>query len=178
MQLGVQYTIQPHPKGMGGLQVPRITQQFWGTQDELSIEARLLIKGSHICAPLKPLNHTLADLHGAHQGMEKMWPQTRGAIYWPGIDAYIADHIHQCTICTKHKASPPAQLMLPRDIPDGPWQEIAADYFTHKGKEYLLICDLFSKYPFPVQSFIQVCLFPVPVGTHLPVQTTQPYLHW
>ena len=38
--------------------------------------------------------------------------------------------------------------MLPWDIPDGPWQEIAANYCQHKGKVYLLICDLFSKYPF------------------------------
>ena len=44
--------------------------------------------------------------------------------------------------------------MLPRDIPDGPWQEITArghtkdPFLTHKGKEYLLVCDLFSKYPF------------------------------
>ena len=51
-------------------------------------------------------------------------------------------------MCTKHKASPPAQPMLPWDIPDGPWQEITTDYLTHKGREYLLVCDLFSKYPF------------------------------
>ena len=38
--------------------------------------------------------------------------------------------------------------MLPQDIPDGPWQELAADYFIYKGKEYLLIADTFSKYPF------------------------------
>ena len=49
---------------------------------------------------------------------------------------------------TKCKVSPPAQPMLPRDIPDCPWQEIAADYLTHKGKEYMLVCDLFSKCPF------------------------------
>ena len=38
--------------------------------------------------------------------------------------------------------------MLPCDIPDGPWEEIAADYFTHSNKDYLLIADPFSKYPF------------------------------
>ena len=47
-----------------------------------------------------------------------------------------------------HKASPPAQPMLPSDMPSGPWQEIAADYLTHKGREYLLVCNPFSKYPF------------------------------
>ena len=38
--------------------------------------------------------------------------------------------------------------MLPRDIPDGPWQDIVADYMTHKSHEYLIICNAFSKYPF------------------------------
>ena len=38
--------------------------------------------------------------------------------------------------------------MLPRDIPDGPWQVITADYMTHKGHEYLIICNALSKYPF------------------------------
>ena len=69
-------------------------------------------------------------------------------MYWPGIDADIAHSVCQWTICTKHKASPPAQPMLPWDIPDSPWQEIAADYFTHKGKNYLLVCDQFSKNSF------------------------------
>ena len=43
----------------------------------------------------------------------------------------------------------PVQPILPRDIPNGPWQEIATDYLTHKGRECLLACILFSKYPFP-----------------------------
>ena len=57
-------------------------------------------------------------------------------------------YVSQCTICTKHKASPPAQPMLPRDIPDGPWQDITADHMTFKSHGYLIICDTFSKYPF------------------------------
>ena len=77
-----------------------------------------------------------------------MQAQARESVYWSGINADIADYVSWCTICTKHKASLPAQPMLPRDIPDGPWQDIAADYMTHKGHEYLIICDAFSKYPF------------------------------
>ena len=72
----------------------------------------------------------------------------RSNMYWPGIDADISDYVRRCTICTKYKASQSTQPMLPWDIPDSPWQELAADYFTHKGKDYLLIADMFSKYPF------------------------------
>ena len=77
-----------------------------------------------------------------------MQPQAREAVYWPGIDSDISDYGSPCTNCTKYKASLPAQPMLPRDILDGPWQDIAADYMTHKSHEYLIICNAFSKYPF------------------------------
>ena len=77
-----------------------------------------------------------------------MQAQTREAVYWPGIDSDISNFVSWCTICTKHKVSLPAQPMLPRDIPDGPWQDITVDYMTHKSHEYLIICDAFSKYPF------------------------------
>ena len=77
-----------------------------------------------------------------------MQAQAREAVYWPGINSDISDYVSQCTICTKHKASLPAQPMLPRDIPDGPWQDIAAEYITHKSHECLIICNAFSKYPF------------------------------
>ena len=40
------------------------------------------------------------------------------------------------------------QPMLPRDIPEGPWQDLEADFFQHNNSEYLLIADRFSKYPF------------------------------
>ena len=99
------------------------------------------------------LNCTLADIHGVHEGIDRMQAQVREAMYWLGIDVNITGYVCWCTICTKHKASPPAQPMLPRDITNGPWQEITADYLTHKGKEYLLICNLFSKYPFHIRYY-------------------------
>ena len=57
----------------------------------------------------------------------------------------------RCTICAKYKASQTVQPHVTvrhtrqtmSDIP-----ESAADYFTHKGKDYLLIADTFSKYSF------------------------------
>ena len=128
--------------------VPHVARHFWGARDELSIDQGLLLKGTRVCIPPELLERTLADLHGAHQGVDRMQAQAREAVYWPGIDSDISDYVSQCTTCTKHKASPPAQPMLPRDIPDGPWQDIAVDYMTFKGHEYLIICNTFSKYPF------------------------------
>ena len=128
--------------------VPHIACHFWGTKDELTIDEGILLKGNRICIHPELYPRTLHDMHYSHQGVEKMTHLERAHIYWPGIDAEIIEYVKCCTICTRHKASQTVQSMLPRDIPDGPWQELATDYFTHYSKDYLLITNPFSKYPF------------------------------
>ena len=128
--------------------VPHLACHFWSLRDEVTIKEGVLFKGNRVCIPPELHDRTLYDLHNSHQGIEKMTHIARANVYWPGIDADIADYVRRCIICAKHKASQTVQPMLQRDIPYRPWQELAKDYFTHKGKEYLLIADTFSKYPF------------------------------
>ena len=126
-----------------------IAQPFWGARDELSIDSHLLHqwdKGMHTTriVQIGPLLICMEP----HQEVNRMQTQAKESVYWPGIDADIAYYVSQSTICTKHKASLSAQPLLPKDIPDGPWEDITADYMTHKSHEYLIICNAFSKYPF------------------------------
>ena len=58
--------------------VPHITQHLLGTRDELSVKCGLLLKGTRVCVSPELLNHTLADLHGAHQDINRMQVQVRG----------------------------------------------------------------------------------------------------
>ena len=70
---------------------------------------------------------------------------------------------------------PPAQPMLPRDVPNGPRKEIMADYFTHQGKEYLLICNL-CKYPFLYKVSIKSAQFLYACLLELISQYSPPFL--
>ena len=128
--------------------VPHLARHFWSLRDELTIEDGVLMKGNCVCITPELHDRTLYDWHDSHQCIEKMTHITRPNIHWPGIDGDISDYVRRCTICTKYKASQATQPMLPHNIPDSPWQELAADYFMHKNKDYLLIADTFSKYPF------------------------------
>ena len=132
-------------------EVPRIARQFWGTRDELTVENGILLKGDRVCIPPELYERMLSDLHGNHRGIEKMRHLAQHTVYWLGLDADIANYVNRCKTCTQHKAKQAVQPMLPRDVPDSPWQELAADFFTHNHKEYLLIVDTFSKYPFVYQ---------------------------
>ena len=62
-------------------QVPQIARHFWGAQDKMSIDSGLLLKGTKVCIPPELLNCTLADLHRAHQGIDRMQAQVREVVY-------------------------------------------------------------------------------------------------
>ena len=128
--------------------VPRITRQFWGARDELTIEDGVLLKGNHVCIPPELYNRSLHELHETHLGIEKMQHRARATMYWPGMDADIIEYVKCCKTCTQNKATQHIQPMIPRDVPDTPWQDLAADFFTYKTNDYLLVADTFSKYPF------------------------------
>ena len=127
---------------------PCLGHHFWSTRDELTIEEGVLLKGNRVCIPPELHDRTLYELNDSHKGIEKMTHIARSNVYWPSIDTDIADYDKHCTICAKHKVSQAVQPMLPHDIPDRPWQELATDYFTHFGKDYLLVAYPFSEYPF------------------------------
>ena len=100
--------------------VPHLACDLLGTRDELTIEDDVLLNGNRICIPPELHDRTLYGLHDSHQGIEKMMHLARSSIYWPGINTDITDYVRHCTICAKHKTLQAIQLMLPRDIPDGP----------------------------------------------------------
>ena len=128
--------------------VPHIACHFWSYHDQLTVENGVLIKSDRVCIPPELQDRTLYDLHNGDLGVEKMIHLARSSVYWQGINSDIIDYVRWCTTCVKQKALQTVQPMLPHDVPDGPWQEIATDYFTHSNKDYLLIADTFSKYPF------------------------------
>ena len=111
-------------------EVPRIACHFWGTQDELTVENGILLKGDRVCIPPELNERMLSNLHGNHRGIEKMRHLSQNTVYWPRLDTNIANYVNHCKTCTKHKAKKAVQPKLPIDVPDSPWQDLAADFFT------------------------------------------------
>ena len=128
--------------------VPRIAIQFWGARDELTVEDGVLLKGDHMCIPPELYDRSLHELHETHLGIEKMQHRARAMMYWPGMNMDIIEYVKCCKTCIQNKATQHMQPMIPRDVPDTPWQDLAADFFTYKTNDYLLVTDTFSKYPF------------------------------
>ena len=93
-----------------------------------------------------------SNLHGSHRGIEKMRHLSQTTVHWPRLDGDNANYVKHCKTYAQQKAKQAVQPMFPRDVPDSPWQDLAEDFFTYKHREYLLIADTFSKYPFIYQT--------------------------
>ena len=95
-------------------EVPHIACHLWGTRNELTIENGVLLKEDRVCIPLELYERMLSDLHKNHRGINKMRHLSQTTVYWPGIDADIANYVNHCKICTKHKSKQAVQPMLQR----------------------------------------------------------------
>ena len=89
----------------------------------------------------------LSRLHKAHQGIDRSQQRARLTIYWPNIDAEIANFVRGCRHCQERLASLPPEPMILKPRPSRPFQEIAADFASHAGKEYLIVVDCFTDWP-------------------------------
>ena len=106
--------------------------------------------GPRIVIPSCLREEYLQRLHQGHLSATKVQQNARQHLYWPGLDADIADYTRRCQECIR-RSQPPKEPLQAHEVPQEPWERIAMDYFYMNGRLYILICDYFSKFPFLFQ---------------------------
>lgn len=89
----------------------------------------------------------LARLHDSHRGVEATKRRARQAVFWPGVDADIANTVRACEPCQILQPSQQQEPRLCDDNPTRPFESISADYFSVAGKAFLVIADRLSGWP-------------------------------
>ena len=88
-----------------------------------------------------------AQLHDSHQGMVRIKDRARLTVYWPGMDNDIDQTILSCKLCQDSLPSQQKEPITLKSTPQRPFQEIAADFCSHAGLQYLITVDCFSDWP-------------------------------
>lgn len=125
-------------------------RQFWPFRDELCIEDGLVLKGEQVVIPQTLQKEYLDKIHEGHQGVTRSQQRAKSSVYWPGIYKDIETLVTSCLLCQKHQpsqAKEPLEPIVP-NIPNVPWHTIGSDLFTLDEKNYLIITDYYSKFPF------------------------------
>ena len=73
--------------------------------------------------------------------------QARLSIYWPRIDNDIDNLILACQMCQDCLPSNIKKPFIQKPRPDRPFQEIAVDFCTYAGRDYLIIVNCFTDWP-------------------------------
>ena len=78
---------------------PRMARAYLDFRDQLSTDEGLLLMGPRIAIPSCLHEEYLQRLHQGHLSATKVQQNARQHLYWPGLDADIADYTRRCQEC-------------------------------------------------------------------------------
>jgi len=128
--------------------IPRMLRPYWSIRDLLSVDDGLLLKGSSIIIPKIMQKSILDKIHNGHQGRDKCQLLARDNVFWFGMTKDIERTVRECDTCNKYGKRQTKQHLLQPEVPNRPFEKLAADIFQFEGKTFLLLADYYSKMPF------------------------------
>jgi hypothetical protein len=137
-------------------ELPRDVRPFWAFRESLGIEDGVIFKGKRVLVPDSMRSDILEQLHAAHQGIEKTRLLARETVYWPKINEDIDQVTRQCEMCREYQPPNRREPLIPLEVPSKPWQILGTDIFEVNQIYYIIISDLFSKFPVIRKSRIPV----------------------
>ncbi|KAB0804231.1 hypothetical protein PPYR_01201, partial [Photinus pyralis] len=138
------YYVKGCPKSIK--EVPDNLKVYFKLQNEIVFEEGLLFLNFRVIVPLELRKYVLNLLHEPHFGLEKTKCRARQLVYWPGLNKDIENCITKCSVCEYYQSSNVRQPLIPHQIPNLPFNKIAADICEFGGKSYLIVQDYFSRW--------------------------------
>ena len=126
--------------------VPPQISEYHQYRDYLHTVDGVAVYKERIVIPPSLRSHVLSSLHAAHHGVSAMVARAESSVFWPGITMDIHNKRNQCQECNRMAPSQPTAPPTPLVHPTYPFQCICADYFSHKGKQYLVIVDRYTNW--------------------------------
>ena len=121
--------------------------QTWGVCTHLSVDDGPVVYGCQLAIPHRMRRQVLTQLHESQQGLVRTKQRAGLTVYWPGMDSDIDDVILACTLCQRHLSSHSPEPIISKPHPCRPFQEIAVDFCTYAGRDFLIVVDCFTDWP-------------------------------
>ena len=92
------------------------------------------------------LDRLLDELHQEHHVICHMKSLAREYLWWPGLDADIAQRVSGCHVCASVSKLPPKAPLHLWKWPTKPWERIHIDFFEKDKSTFLIVIDAYSKW--------------------------------
>ena len=128
------------------LDCPDEVLEYFQLREEFSVFENMVMFRDRIVIP-KSLRPELLDrIHEGHQGKVKCKALAKTSVYWRGMGRDIESMVESCVQCLEHQNFSCKQTLISHEVPDRPFQKVAADILEVNGNKYNLIVDYFSKW--------------------------------
>ena len=122
-------------------QLPEECRRYWHIRDQLSVDDGLIVYGCRLLIPTAMRRDVLTSLHKSHQGSVRTKERARLVVYWPGLDNDIDNVISSCKQCQDYLPSNPREPITFKPKPSRPFEELAVDFCSHAGHDFLVTVD-------------------------------------
>ena len=127
-------------------EVPPALREMYAVRNSLTVIENILMYGDRMVIPSSMRDEMLMKLHAGHLGITKTTMRAKQSMWWPGISPQIEAMITNCQHCQMHRNNQRSEPLMPRELPGRPWQQVDMDLLTHRGKEYLVVSDVYSRW--------------------------------
>ncbi|KAL9963006.1 hypothetical protein ACROYT_G032167 [Oculina patagonica] len=145
LSLVLNYTINGWPKY--AKDVPEQIRQYYTVRGDLSVVNGKIIYCNRIVVPSVLRSEVLDRIHDGHQGVTKSRERANMAVWWPGISHDIQNKVSTCEFCQENLPSQRKEPLVTTPLPERAWKKIGADLCEHKGKQFLVVIDYYSRFP-------------------------------
>ena len=128
-------------------QLPDRCRHYWNVREHLTVDDGLIVYGCCLLIPSSMRQQMLASFHELNQGSVRTKERARLLIYWPGIDNDIDNIVLSCKMCQDHLPSNSKEPIISKVKPSRPFQEIAVDFCSFGGQQFLIVVDCFTDWP-------------------------------
>lgn len=115
-------------------------------QKELGVVRGIVIREDRIVLPEKLRKRALLITHKGHPGKVSMKKNLRQHLWWPGMDKSVEEEVESCLGCKAVSRQDAPEPMKRKELPQGPWQEIAIDFFSTEWGTLMVMIDYYSRF--------------------------------
>lgn len=135
-------------EGIDNGNIDQLPLSFRVIANELCRFGDILLRTDRIVIPNSLRDRVVRIAHEGHLGMRTMKSHLRGAVWWPKMDVAVEKFVKKCRGCLLVSTPDPPQPMVRKEIPNGPWEDIAIDFLgpLPNGETLLVVVDYYSRY--------------------------------
>lgn len=122
-------------------------RQFLNIWHAICVQDGLLYYDEKIIIPGNYRKKIMELLHTAHIGLERTLKKARETYYWPGMSSDIKNLIDGCQPCQTLRRSKMNDYTT-ETVATAPMEQMSMDLFHYGSKEYFVLVDRYSGYPF------------------------------